>query len=533
MLSAEIIHNFNAVRTTPYKGLLCHAPFTNINFAQNGHMTACCYNRKEVLGIYPQNSINQAWYGEEAAKLRGHIAQNDLGGGCSACQELLQSGNYKGTKAIFYDEYAQKPTLTNQLKKWLGQPGVSPPRVLEFELSNTCNLECTMCNGFFSSSIRKNRENLPPLENPYDAAFVDQVAELMPYVTDMKFLGGEPFLIDIYYDIWERILEVNPKIRVHITTNGTILNNRGKKILEKMKAGIVLSIDSLDQEVYEEIRINAKFSRVMENLEFFKAMVKDRDTYLSFAVCPIIANWKGLPKMLQVANENGYPLHFNVVWTPEYVSLMSLSVNELDEVIAYLEAHVPANAQSSIAKANINVFTEFIGTLKFWKAEKTNRIAPDIEEFNKLPFEPATMAEMNTTTTDYKIAATIICWYAEQNEKQKGVRLAQELQLDGISQQVQAPSLQEALLPIKEKLSPQGFITAYLQALKLLHQVLLDGEGAVFNTRIEGIQSILLNTKKIEQAANELAPSGVLKQIQYIKQASKADLENNLLMKYN
>jgi MoaA/NifB/PqqE/SkfB family radical SAM enzyme len=79
--------------------------------------------------------------------------------------------------------------------------GVVMPKVMEFELSNECNLECVMCNGSFSSSIRKNREKLPPIISPYNDDFVNELDAFIPHLTDAKFLGGEPFMIEIYLKI--------------------------------------------------------------------------------------------------------------------------------------------------------------------------------------------------------------------------------------------------------------------------------------------------------------------------------------------
>jgi MoaA/NifB/PqqE/SkfB family radical SAM enzyme len=199
---------------------------------------------------------------------------------------MLEAGNYHGVRARYYDEFAPNtlgPRL-NYLKQSLG--GAVPyPRVMEFELSNTCNLECIMCNGYFSSSIRKNREHLPPIESPYNDKFVDELDEFIPHLTDAKFLGGEPFMIDIYLSIWERIRKLNPNIRIHITTNGTFLNNRIKDLLEGLKAGIILSIDSVNKETYPKIRVNGSYDKVMENLEYFRDYTKRKSTFLSMAAC--------------------------------------------------------------------------------------------------------------------------------------------------------------------------------------------------------------------------------------------------------
>lgn len=53
------------------------------------------------------------------------------------------------------------------------------PRQMEFSVSNTCNLQCVMCNGEWSSSIRSQREGLPPLPKVYDDAFFDGLRDFL------------------------------------------------------------------------------------------------------------------------------------------------------------------------------------------------------------------------------------------------------------------------------------------------------------------------------------------------------------------
>ncbi len=173
MLSKSVIAGYNAARKIENKSVLCHAPFVNLNFEQNGSVTACCFNRKEVLGTYPLQSIAEIWNGKPTLELRKKIQAADLDGGCKLCRILLESENFHGSKAIYYDEYAESsPPKTGF---WRPKP-VYIPKVFEFEISNTCNLACEMCSGYFSSTIRQKREMLPPFDNPYDDNFVDQVA---------------------------------------------------------------------------------------------------------------------------------------------------------------------------------------------------------------------------------------------------------------------------------------------------------------------------------------------------------------------
>lgn len=523
MLTPDIIQAYNTTRQTAYKSLLCHAPFVNINFEPNGNMVACCYNRKEVLGRFPQNTIKEAWTGAAAEKLRANIRNNNLGGGCNTCQQLILAGNYKGTKAYHYDSFAVEPTTTDKLKNLIGLHKIGLPRIMEFELSNTCNLECTMCSGHFSSSIRKNREQLPELKNPYTPDFVEQLTEFLPYLTDMKFLGGEPFLIDIYYDIWERIIAVNPKIKVHITTNGTVLNNRGKRILEQLNVAIILSIDSLDEATYEGIRINAKYSRLMENLEFFKQLVRDKGTYLTFAVCPIISNWKTLPQMLQVANIEGINLHFNIVWAPEYLSLQYLDKDSLAGVITYLEAHLPTEASTSTAINNIAVYQEYIGTLKFWLQEKETRPQPDLERFKQIPLDAQRINHLLPKNEGAALlTATMFCWYAEQCKAGAGHLLAAQLpQSDRLVTLLQAATMPEAITELRLKISTGEFIQQYFAALIALDEFMGGHTDGILNRRIDLVAPILAQSARQAQAAYDLGANGAFLQLQFLKQPSE------------
>jgi MoaA/NifB/PqqE/SkfB family radical SAM enzyme len=369
----KLISEYSATRNNTWKNIICHAPFVNLNFEQNGNVRACCYNTQHILGQWPAQGIKQIWQGDSANQLRTYIRQNNLGGGCTECSKMLQAGNFQGVRAKYYDEFAPDTfgTRYNYLKQSV-TGNVAYPRVMEFELSNTCNLECVMCNGYFSSSIRKNREHLPPIASPYDKKFVDELDEFIPHLTDAKFLGGEPFMIDIYLDIWERILKLNPGIRIHITTNGTFLNNRIKDLLEGLKAGIILSIDSVNKETYPKIRVNGNYDKVMENLEYFRDYTRRKKTFLSMAACPITYNWKELPQMLAFCIEKEITLYFNAVFSPANLSLRDQSPKFLEEVIAYLSSN-PAPSVSgnprSPANLSIQAYNDFINLLRGWLAE--------------------------------------------------------------------------------------------------------------------------------------------------------------------
>lgn len=375
IIPKEILKQYNEVRFETDKSVVCHAPFVNMNFEQNGNVRACCYNVENILGKWPEQTIREIWESKEANKLREYISNNNLGGGCNLCAEALMAGNFAGSKAIFYDnQVAGKiPTSISYIKHKLGLKH-RYPKVMEFEISNQCNLECIMCNGYFSSSIRKNREKLPPLPSPYNDKFVDELEEFLPHLTDAKFLGGEPFMIDIYYKIWDRIKVVNPKIKVHITTNGTILNQRIKDLIESFRTIIIISLDSLNKETYERIRVRSNFDTVMANINYYHEYSLRSKNITSIAICPMIYNWKELPDFQKFCIEKKFSMHFNTVTYPEHLSLKTLPPEELENVIQYLEKYtlnpIPAN-KKDFRNTSIRVYNDFIHLLKNWAKEKS------------------------------------------------------------------------------------------------------------------------------------------------------------------
>lgn len=351
-LPKSLIAEYNKNRPLGPQPYSCYAPFRSIYFGHHGKAVACCYNRTHVMGEYPKQSIKDIWFGAEANKLRDFIKHNDFSLGCHGCKSQLVAGNFDAVKAKQYDE---RVSNTNRY-----------PSVMEFELSNVCNLECEMCSGDFSSLIRAKREKMPPIHSPYDAGFVFQLEEFIPYLEEVKFYGGEPFLIDIYYQIWERIAAINPKVRVSVQTNATVLNNRVKNLLHEIDFHINVSLDALTKDVYEGIRKNADFDRVMENISYFHQYCRERNTFFGISVCAMQQNWKELPKFVNYCNELNVPVYFHTVFNPPHCAIRSLSTAEIEQVYQHLsEFDFPE--RTAVQKKNRRHFSDFTSQIVAWR----------------------------------------------------------------------------------------------------------------------------------------------------------------------
>ncbi|NUQ25606.1 MAG: radical SAM protein [Saprospiraceae bacterium] len=424
---AEHLKQYNDARPINAQRKLCHAPHQNLYFGRDGKVSACCYNRTQILGRYPDQLPLEMWKGDNAMRLREEMTDTHMPGGCSYCANQLEAGNIAGLHAKLYDKYADAPleSLVNKFKQiqtgkrenrnlkqnfklerdvlirktiewirgtgkgipigriakqefkkyitsWWKSPAtraektVNYPRCLEFELSNTCNLECAMCFGEFSSSIRKNRENLPPLEEHYDTAFVASMELFLENAWETKFYGGEPFLIPIYYELWETMIRRNPHALVNITTNGTVYNNKVQRILEKLNVVLIVSIDSFEKETYEQIRVNANYERVMENFEAFVRIMRAKGRSLTLATCPMTLNWREIPSILARCNKEDFPLYFNTLWFPLELSLRHLSSTELQEIISYYKS-IELTDTTFAQRENNAMFVSLINQLEHWR----------------------------------------------------------------------------------------------------------------------------------------------------------------------
>jgi len=325
-LSREQYRKFNRFRPEGSKRLFCYLPFNSLTFSFNGEVYVCSYNRDVQLGHYPENSISEIWNGQKAQNLREHMRHNDLSLGCGHCKFFFDKGKFSNLRPLVFDKYHR-------------HTDGDYPRVFEFELSNTCNLECQMCHGEVSSSIRKNRDKLPPLVSPYDDAFVQQLRAYVPMLHEAKFYGGEPFLIPIYYKIWDVVRELNPKLDLFVITNGTQWNERIERVLNDLNFDVAISIDAAEKPLLERIRKNAIYEELMTNIGRFSEVCIRKGKNLSLSFTVQRDNWQQFPKMIELCNTVGAYIYVSYLERPRQFALAELSTDEMKRIREYMEEY--------------------------------------------------------------------------------------------------------------------------------------------------------------------------------------------------
>jgi len=376
---------YNRFRPDGAKRKFCYLPYTSMTFSFGGKVFVCGYNRDIQLGNYPEQTIMEIWNSPEAIRLRSHMDHNDLTYGCGHCHFFLEKGKFSNLRPLVFDKYYKNTDA-------------SRPLVFEFEMSNECNLECQMCIGEVSSSIRKNRDKLPPLPNPYDSRFVEQLIPFIPALKEAKFYGGEPFLISVYYEIWEQIQKLNPRLPLFTITNGTHWNAKIERLLNELNFDLAVSIDAVEKEKFERIRKNASYEKVMSNIRRFSEISSRKRKHLSLSFTVQQDNWEQLPGIIRLCDDMDAFIYVSYLERPEQFALSSLPKQKLIEIRNSFDGIVLPSG-SSKAQHNRQCFADFLSYLDQYIDEGEESRYRDYH-FIQASAEPELMPEAHEPSAD-------------------------------------------------------------------------------------------------------------------------------------
>lgn len=308
----------------------CFAPFGSLYFNPLGYVGFCCHNQTEqtAIGNIKEQRLGEIWRSKKAEALRKTVLGYAFPKpSCSFCEWQVETGNIEGVFARKYDDM-----LVGREALW--------PRRMEFAMSNVCNFECSMCNGDYSSLIRKKIEKKPPLPMVYGEEFFSDMEEFLPHIRQAEFLGGEPFLAAENYRIWEMFvsLGLGERLKLKVTTNGSVLNSKVEQVLDQLPFHFTVSLEGVSKDTQDAIRIGSDLDVVLENVDRFLNYTKSRGTSVNFAHCLMQQNWHGFGALLEYAEEKACDVWVNVVRQPQSHSLYELPKSELNEVVSQMES---------------------------------------------------------------------------------------------------------------------------------------------------------------------------------------------------
>jgi molybdenum cofactor biosynthesis enzyme MoaA len=315
---------------------LCYAPFIGMYATGYGEYAPCCVSKKEKYGtLTPENF----WVSEEMKTIRTQMLNHTWPDKCSYC--MNKTLNNLPNDIWIWEKHYDKVSVTIDIERGNETGG---PLFLDYRPSNYCNLKCRMCVPNSSSQIE-----LEFIENKeMQKWFTARKREVINFesfkefansikLEQIKILGGEPTLDPMVLEFLENIYQNYKKLpSLRITTNGTNLNQRFKKIMEKFTdIHLVFSIDAVG-ETYDYVRTNASWNKTKKTIE--KIFENNMASYYGFNVVLMPYNLFNLIDLLEwFKSLKKLNYNFSVFFDSsdiDYTGLSSVLVEDKEQVIS-------------------------------------------------------------------------------------------------------------------------------------------------------------------------------------------------------
>jgi MoaA/NifB/PqqE/SkfB family radical SAM enzyme len=299
----------------------CILPFTTV-YIENNQIKLCCESEEDTQNLLSADvSISDIWNNDFFHNIREQMLGGELPQACRICKlnELADEESkrqWENAKVIDIENYNT----------------VQAPLPINFDVrpSNKCNLECVMCDGVVSTAIHKRvtkykydtwdfdfviSEGKPWEDNRF---IIDHVKQNGDKIHEMKFCGGEPFLVQEVLEMIEHLVDTGDSKNIDLTfiTNGTVVRSKwfSEKLVKFKSVKLNISMDGVE-ETAEYVRYPSKWSVVDRNIKLFKDIQKD-NPHINISLAPVIhlLNALDMHRVIEYAAVN----NLNIALSPVY-----------------------------------------------------------------------------------------------------------------------------------------------------------------------------------------------------------------------
>jgi MoaA/NifB/PqqE/SkfB family radical SAM enzyme len=324
-------------------GIFCKAPFASIYINNKGEFLPCCwYDPYLNFGKYPETSIQKALKTRNRRKLQANILSGSLSQGCTLCELAIHTNN---PDAVIASQY--KNLIID--KKF--------PFRLEFDLSHFCNLDCIMCGTHSNSKADAEL---------FSGSFLKTLKPFLAKASQCNFYGGEPFLIPVYFQIFDLIGSENKECEIYIQTNGTVFNKQIEKLLNTLNINLGISLDAINPELFEMIRRHASYDLVKKHIEIYNGIMRSQNKTLTISISPMSMNLGEIPDLMNYCNQLHAAVYFNTVNYPKQYSLSLLPSRKLNEYLVLITTAKYFSYNNPAFEENNNKLHRFIQMMEYY-----------------------------------------------------------------------------------------------------------------------------------------------------------------------
>lgn len=315
----------------------CLYPQNVLTIGNDGYTISCPLENGNLKFQHINNGIKNSWNNKDFINFRENLENylTDDKQTCWQCNVLEKSGAMSVRK--------ETPILTEKPEL----------KAIQFKLSNRCQLVCGHCTPNLSSSWAKHL-GFPSSklikEFTLTQEVIDEIVELIPTLSFIRFTGGEPWMDPQHWKLLEVLENVDKKdCELHYITNGLLPAK--KKYLWKSwkKVKTIISLDGFGDS-YEWFRRQSSWKNFIDSYNNLKKIENIKISF-NFSLTPwTIESFNEAERFFE-GKIQGIP-----VMSPHYCSLASITKEE------YINLGLP----------NYSKFNNIIGTkpypLKYLKA---------------------------------------------------------------------------------------------------------------------------------------------------------------------
>ena len=282
----------------------CFAAFNHMRINRQGYMAPCCFTKNRYLWNR-KKSLHDYWFNGLNIEYQNKFLNSEFHKGCSICKERIKQNIIPPLNEYDWNVEDRMKDVMN----------ISYPKILEFEISNLCNMECPMCYGDLSSKHAANRDkdiNFGP--NIFDNDenlnhLIEELKEFIPHLEEIRFVGGEPLAHKGMFKIAKVVYDIKPELKLQICTNGSVYNKKVEKLCKENNVLFSLSLDTVIAEEYHQIRVGGKFEQTYSNVDKITNLIgKDK---ITINTTLMTINCKNIIKFIEYGLNNGYELFVN------------------------------------------------------------------------------------------------------------------------------------------------------------------------------------------------------------------------------
>lgn len=322
----------------------CHLPWQQMVIDSTGMVVPCAYwssygNKNSPCGNLNITSLLKIWNGKVYQNLRRNMAKGNLAeAGCAKCLALKQGyactlmySRAAEREAPPVSDYAKNINLLKQEISVGASVIRSKPTVISFTPSHACNFRCIHCCQNYNRDAEIVRK---------EAAH--EVLTLIPYLSQLVAGGGEPFILPIWREFLQNAdISINPYLEFGTTTNASVVTDEILAGLRRFNSIVIsVSFDGATKEVYETIRKNGEFESVVNNIDKFITLTKEKGppSYTSVSMSIMKANITNLPHFIEFAAQREINFNLSPVVTLPLDQTITCFNNPLLELRGWKEA---------------------------------------------------------------------------------------------------------------------------------------------------------------------------------------------------